>query len=159
MMTMGYRLRYFIAEDDGGLTRVPTARCHRWFSDDEALPPGRAGQELRLLEVVVDVDRRRVMNVLRVLPVRHRVREDGRLDASAAMRLALKRLDILDRARAGDPRTQIEELEADANYFWWPTDAQLEALGTVLLERPSSPTQLAELRATVFKPGDALRDP
>jgi len=153
---MGYRLRYFIAEDDGGLTRVPTARCHRWFSDDEALPPGRAGQELRLLEVV-DVDRRRVMNVLRVLPVRHRVREDGRLDASAAMRLALKRLDILDRARAGDPRTQIEELEADANYFWWPTDAQLEALGTMLLERPSSPTQLAELRATVFKPGE-LRD-
>ena len=123
---MGYRLRYFIAEDDGGLTRVPTARCHRWFSDDEALPPGRAAQELRLLEVVVHVDHRRVMNVLRVLPVRHRVREDGRLDASAAMRLALKRLDILDRARAGDPRTQIEGLEADANYFWWPTDAQLE---------------------------------
>ena len=56
MMTMGYRLRYFIAEDDGGLTRVPTARCHRWFSDDEALPPGRAAQELRLLEVVVNVD-------------------------------------------------------------------------------------------------------
>ena len=155
---MGYSLRYFIAEDDGALTRVPTAKCHRWFSDDEALPPGRAGQELRLLEVVVDVDRRRVMDVLRILAVRHRVREDGRLDASAAMRLAVKRLDILDRAREGDPWTQIEELEADANYFWWPTDAQIEALGTVLLKRPPSSAQCAELRAAMFKPGDAPRD-
>ena len=156
---MGYSLRYFIAEDDGSLTRVPTAKCHRWFPDGEALPPGRAGHELRLLEVVVDVDRRRVMDVLRVLPVRHHVRADGRLDASTAMRLALKRLDLLDRARAGDPRAQIEELEADANYFWWPTDAQLRALGTVLLKRPPSPTQVAELRAAVFKPGGTLRDP
>ena len=155
---MGYRLRYFIAEDDGALTRVSTAKCHRWFSDDEALPPGRAGQELRLLEVVVDVDRRRVMDVVRILAVRHRVREDGRFDASAAMRLAMKRLDILDRAREGDPETQIEELEADANYFWWPTDAQIEAVGTVLLRRPPSPAQFAELRAAMFKPGDARRD-
>lgn len=155
---MGYSLRYFIAEDDGSLTRVPTAKCHRWFPDGEALPAGRAGQELRLLEVVVDVDHHRVTDVLRILPVRHRVREDGKLDASTAMRLALKRLDILERARAGDPGAQIEELEADANYFWWPTDAQLTALGTVLLKRPPSPTQFAELRAAVFKPGDAERN-
>jgi len=86
------------------------------------------------------------------------VRADGRLDASTAMRLALKRLDILDRARAGDPRAQIEELEADANYFWWPTDAQLTALGTALLKRPPSPTQFAELRAAVFTSGDAERN-
>ncbi len=159
MMTMGYSLRYFIAENDGGLTRVPTAQCHRWFSDDEALPPGRAGQELRLLEVVVDVDHHRMMDVLRVLPVRHRVREDGSLDVSTAMQLALKRLDIVERARAGDARAQIEELEADANYFWWPTDAQLTAVGTVLLKRPPSAAECAELRATVFKPGHAFRDP
>ena len=155
---MGYSLRYFIAEDDGSLTRVPTAKCHRWFPDGEALPPGRAGHELRLLEVLVDVDHHRVTDVLRILPVRHRVREDGRLDASTAMRLALKRLDILDRARAGDAGAQIEELEADANYFWWPTDAQLTALGTVLLKRPPSPTLLEEMRAAVFTPGDAERD-
>ena len=122
------------------------------------MPPGRAGQELRLLEVVVDVDRRRVTDVLRILAVRHRVREDGRLDTSAAMRLAMKRLDILDRAREGDPWTQIEELEADANYFWWPTDAQIEAVGTALLKRPPSPAQFAELRAAIFKPGDARRN-
>jgi hypothetical protein len=32
---MGYRLRYFVAEEDGTLTRVPTARYRRWFSEGE----------------------------------------------------------------------------------------------------------------------------
>jgi len=155
---MGYSLRYFIAEDDGALTRVPTAKYHRWFSDGEALPPARAGRELRLLEVVVDVDRHSVMDVLRILPVRHLVRENRRLDASAAMRLALKRLDILGRVCAGDPWVQIAQLEVDANYFWSPTDVQLTALGTALLRRRPSPAQFGELRAVVFRPGDALRD-
>jgi hypothetical protein len=158
MMKMGYSLRYFIAEDDGALTRVPTAKYHRWFFDGEALPPARAGRELRLLEVVVDVDRHSVMDVLRILPVRHLVRENGRLDASASMRLALKRLIILERVYAGDPWAQIAQLEVDANYFWLPTDVQLKALGTALLKRPPSPAQFVELRAVVFRPGDALRD-
>lgn len=132
---------------------------HRWFSEGEPLPADRAGLELKVLEAVVDVEHHRVVDVLRILPVRHRVQEDGRLDASAAMRGALKRLDILGRVRAGDPWAQIEELEADANYFWPPTDLQLRALGTVLRKRPPSPAQFAELRAAVFRPGaDALRD-
>ena len=108
---MGYSLRYFVSEDDGTLTRVPTAKYHRWFSEGEALPAARAGRELRLLEAVVSVDHRCVVDVLRILPVRHQVREDGRLDASAAMRGALKRLEILERVDAGDAGAQIEELE------------------------------------------------
>ncbi len=155
---MGYGLRYFIAEDDGTLARVPAAKCHRWFADDEALPADRAGRELRLLEVVVEVDRRRVLDVLRILPVRYQAREDGRLDVSAAMRLAMKRLDILWRLDAGDASAQIDQLEADANSFWWPTDTQLETLGTALLGRPPGPSQAVELRAVVFRPGDASRD-
>lgn len=155
---MGSSLRYFIVEDDGTLTRVPIAKYQRWFFDDEALPANRAGRELRLLEVAVVMDHHRVVDVLRILPVRHRVRENGRLDARSAMRLALKRLDILGRVRAGDAWAQIEQLEADANYFWLPTDAQLRALGAVLLEGSPSPSQCAELRAAVFRPGDALRD-
>ena len=74
------------------------------------------------------------------------------------MRLALKRLDILGRVGAGNARAQIEQLEADANYFWWPTDVQVNALGMVLLKRPPSPAQFVELRAVVFRPGDALPD-
>src|SRR5688500_5737320 len=108
---MGYGLRYFIAADDGALTRVPTARYHRWFSEDEPLTLDRVGRELKVLEAVVEVDHDRVVDVLRILPVRNQVREEGRLDASTAMRAALERLEIFERACAGDPRAQIEELE------------------------------------------------
>ena len=43
---MGYGLRYFIAEDNGVLTRVPAVKCHRWLADDEAVPAERASREL-----------------------------------------------------------------------------------------------------------------
>ena len=155
---MGYRLRYFIAEDDGRLTRVTAVKYHRWSVDDEALPAARAGRELRFLEVAVEVERHRVVDVLRILPVRHWAREDRRLDVSAAMRLALKRLDIRWRVEAGDPSAHIDQLEADANWFWWPADARLEALGAALLGRSPSPAQLVALRAVVFRPGDARHE-
>ena len=154
---MGYGLRWFIAEDDGTVTRVPAATCGRWF-DGEALPAARAGRDLKLLEVVVDVDRHHVVGVLRILPFRQGVREDGRLDVSAATRLAMKRVDLLGPVDPGDAVAQIERLEADANYFWWPTDGQLRALGTALLKRPPPSLQLVDLRAAVVTPGRALPD-
>jgi len=86
---MGYGLRWFIAEDDGTVTRVPAATCERWF-DGEVLPAARAGRDLKLLEVVVNVDHHHMVGVLRILPFRQGVREDGRLDVSAATRLAMK---------------------------------------------------------------------
>ncbi len=155
---MGYRLRLFVAQDDGRLTHVPVVTYHRWFVDDEALLADRAGRELRLLEVVVEVERRRVVNVLRILPVRYCVGADGRLDTSAAMRLAAKQLDIRWRLDAGDASAQIDQLEADANWFWWPTDAQIETLGTALLGRLPSPVQVLELWGVVFRPGEAGGD-
>jgi hypothetical protein len=44
---------------------------------------------------VVEVKRRRVVDVLRILPVRHQADENGHLDASSAMRRAQKRADLL----------------------------------------------------------------
>ena len=151
---MGYGLRYFIAEDNGMLTRVPAVKYHRWLADDEAVPSERAARELKLLEVVIEVERRRVVGVLRILPVRHQADENGHLDAGAAMRRAQKRADLLWRL---DASAQIDQLEADANSFWWPTDLQLEALGTALFGRPPGRAH-AELRAVVFRPGDASRE-
>ncbi len=86
------------------------------------------------------------------------VRGDGTLDASAAMRLAVKRFDLLGPGFAVDAQTLIERLEADANYFWVPTDRELEALGTALLKRRPGPAERAELRAAVFRPGSAPND-
>ncbi len=154
---MGYGLRWFIAEDDEAVTRVPAATCERWF-DGEALPAARAGRDLKLLEVVVDMDRHHGVDVLRILPFRQGVRADGRLDVSAATRLAMKRVDLLGPVDPADAAAQIEQLEADANYFWWPTEGQLRALGTVLLKRPPTSLQLVDLRAAVATPGRALPD-
>jgi hypothetical protein len=53
---MALSVCYFVAEDDRMVTRVPRARYQRWFFEDEALPANRAGSELRLLEVVVEID-------------------------------------------------------------------------------------------------------
>ncbi len=125
---------------------------------DEALPANRVGSELRLLEVVVEMDHHRVEDVLHILPFRHWVRGDGKLDASAAMRLAVKRFDLLGPGFAADAQALIEHLEADANYFRVPTDRELEALGEALLKCRLCPGQLAELRAAVFRPGRAPND-
>ena len=97
------------------------------------------GRELRLLEAAVEMDHHRVVDVLRILPVRRWVRDDGTLDASAAMRLALTRFDTLWRVSTGDARARIEPLEADANSVWVPTDRELDALGTALLKRRPGP--------------------
>ena len=108
-------------------------------SEGDALPANRVGRELRLLEAAVEMDHHRVVDVLRILPARHWVRDDGTLDAGAAMRLALKRFDILWRVSTGDARARIEPLEADANSFWVPTDGELDALGTARLKRRPGP--------------------
>ena len=88
---MSLGVRYFVAEHDGTVTHVARARYQRWLSEDEALPANRVGSERRLLEVVVEMDHHRVADVLHILPFRHWVRGDGKLDASAAMQLAVKR--------------------------------------------------------------------
>jgi len=155
---MGLSVRYFVAEDDRTVTRVARARYQRWFSEDEALPAKRVGRELKLLEIVVEMDHHRVEDVLHILPFRHWVQSNGKLDASAAMRLAVKRFDLLGPGSAADARTVIDQLEADANYFWVPTDRELEALGAALLKRRPRPAELAKLRAAVFRPGRAPND-
>jgi hypothetical protein len=53
---MGRGLRWFIVEDDETVARVRGTTCARWF-EGAALPASRGGRDLKLLEVVVDVDR------------------------------------------------------------------------------------------------------
>jgi hypothetical protein len=72
-----------------------------------------AGQELKALEVVVEVEKRRVLNVLRVLPYRTRLGKDGRPHKDEARKQ-------MARAFSGNPTTideQIARLQADAELF------------------------------------------
>jgi hypothetical protein len=107
-------------------SRVARSRYQQWFQRRGAARE-QVGSELRFLEVVVEMDHHRVQNVLHILPFRHWVRGDGKLDARAAMQLAVKRLDLLGPGFGADAQALIEQLEADANYFWLPTDRELEA--------------------------------
>jgi hypothetical protein len=72
------------------------------------------------------------------------------------MRLAKKRIELQTPAQGRNGEASaIELLEADANYFWWPTDAQLKLLGSALLGERLDVEELVELRAKVFRPDDA----
>jgi hypothetical protein len=52
----------------------------------------------------------------------------------------VKRLDLLGPGSGADAPALIEQLDADANYCWLPTDRELEDLGPALLKsRPDLP--------------------
>jgi hypothetical protein len=73
-----------------------------------------------------------------------------------ALALAKKRMNLRTHAQGqGGETSAIELLEADANYFWWPTDAQLKVLGFILLRERLSEAKLEDFRAKVFRPGAA----
>jgi hypothetical protein len=66
---MGYTVWHFVREAYGRLSRVPSARWSRLWRGTERWPE-RAGQDLEVVEVTLEVDRRVVRRLLRVLPVR-----------------------------------------------------------------------------------------
>jgi hypothetical protein len=74
---MGVTLRYVVADESGRLARIPAARWERAFHEKESLPE-YARQELKVIEVAVEVHGRIVKQVIRVLPFRIRVRPNGR---------------------------------------------------------------------------------
>ncbi len=132
---MGIALRYVIAEESGRFARVPTARWDRAFHEKETLPE-YAGQELKVIEVAVEVQGRVVKRVIRVLPFRIRVRPNGYLDIRGHAKLAVRRLSLFTE-EVVNVEHEIAKLELDANYFWEPEQAHWRALSN-LLEIPRS---------------------
>ena len=141
---MGVALRYVIAEESGRFARIPTARWDRAFREKESLPE-YVGQELKVIEVAVKVNRRVVKQVLRVLPFRIRVRPNGHLDIRGHSEIARRRLSLL-LEDALDSEQVIATLELDANYFWEPERAHWTALSS-LLGVPRS-----ELERRIYRP-------
>jgi hypothetical protein len=127
---MGVALRYVIADESGRLSRIPAARWERAFHEKESLPE-YAGQELKVTEVALAVNRRVVEQVIRVLPFRIRVRPNGRLDVRGHAKLAVRRLSLFTED-AVDVEHEIARLELDANYFWEPEQVHWRALSEIL---------------------------
>jgi len=127
---MGVTLRYVVSDESGRLAWIPTARWERAFHEKESLPE-YAGQELKVIEVVLAVNRRAIEQVIRVLPFRIRVRRNGRLDVRGHAKLAVRRLSLFTEDTV-DIEHEIARLELDANYFWEPEQVHWRALSEIL---------------------------
>ena len=121
---MGYTVWHFLRQANGRLLRVLSARWWRLWRSTERWPE-RAGQDLEMLEVTLEVDHRAVRHLLRVLPIRLRVADDGHLDQEQHSR-PVRRLDgVFREDRPPSLAELVGQLEADANYFWEPMSPDL----------------------------------
>jgi hypothetical protein len=117
---MGYTVWHFVVDKaTGQLRRVPAVRWSALWEGEIPMPES-AGREVRAMEVALEVHRRRVRRVLRVLAHWMMVRSDGLHDADRELQQAVEVV-----AAAHDP---IRALELDANRFWVPIEAHLVRL-------------------------------
>jgi hypothetical protein len=118
----------FVADPDGRLKYLPFARMMRLWGGTDLLSE-RAGEEVKLVLVAVEVDHRSVRRVLSVLPRRMGVRPDGTLDTAPAMQQVIEEMaERLGPVRADSPASAIRQLERDANRFWELEREHTEAL-------------------------------
>lgn len=130
---MGVSTRRFVATASGRIEKISSARVTRVWLQGESWPE-YAGQELKMLEVSVEVDRTRVLRVLRVLPYRTRLDAQGRPDPGELWR-AQERIRRALGSYIGRPPTideRIAHLQADASYFWEPTDSEWSQAAVLL---------------------------
>jgi hypothetical protein len=117
---MGCAAWHFVVDEaTGDLKRVPAVLWSA-LRNGEIPMPEWAGRQVRAMEVALEVHRRRVQRVLRVLAHRMIVRSDGLHDADRELQQAMEVV-----VAAHDP---IRALELDANRFWVPIEAHLVRL-------------------------------
>jgi len=85
---------------------------------------------VKTLSVTLEIERRLILRVVRILPIRVRTKDSGRVDLRAAKERMV--------AAMGDyinPQTDeraIARLQRDASYFWVPSEAHWLALSRLL---------------------------
>ena len=122
-------LRYFIADETGGLAAMSQARSHRILSGKGSMSE-YAGRDLKWVEVVVEVERRTIRRVLRVLPFRITFDTSGQVDMMRRDTLAIER--ISHACKPPTVESLIRDLELDANYFWVLGESHWRKLSEVL---------------------------
>jgi len=110
---------FVVDEATGDLKRVPSVRWSALWNGEIPMPEW-AGREVRAIELMLEVNRRHVQRVLRVLAHRMIVRSDGLPDVERELRRAMEVM-----WAAHDRVDPIRELELDANRFWVPIEAHL----------------------------------
>jgi hypothetical protein len=108
---------HFVVDDaTGELKRVPAVRWSALWNGEIPMPEW-SGREARAIELALEVHRRRVQRVLRVLAYRMIVRSDGLHDVDRELKRTMEVV-----SAAHDP---IRALELDASRFWVPIEAHL----------------------------------
>ena len=125
---MGITCRAFIADNDHVLS-IPLARWHRILEGKEILPQ-TADRELKTIEVVIEVERRVVRRAIRVLPIRMKADDRGRVDMDDLKRQAMERIPDPLAPRTID--AAIADLQRDASYFWPLVDSHWHDLSRLL---------------------------
>ena len=144
---MGFTVWLFLQQADGTFQAFSTARYGRFHDGQEPLPM-LAGQEVRLAEVVVELDQRRATRVCRVVWPKHRLNAAGQWDPrsrQAGIRAAMETLgapsgqDVL----AGKAPLSMDHLLAEIRYstenLWDPTADDLTHLCTAVNQRAKRP--------------------
>jgi hypothetical protein len=121
---MGYTIRHLVAKP-GGVEKISTAKMERVWLRDERWPE-YAGQELKILSLTLEVERTKILPVVRVLPYRTRLTADGLPDPGDVWRAKKRMARALDSYLSKPPTAeeQIAHLQEDASYFWEPTEGQ-----------------------------------
>jgi hypothetical protein len=135
-------LRYFIADETGGLAAMSQARSYRILSGKESLSE-YAGRDLKWVEVVVEVERRAIRRVIRVLPFRITFDTSGRVEMMRRGALALRRI-----FQPPTVESLIRDLEVDANYFWVVAESHWRKLSEVLR------VSVEDLKSALYRAAD-----
>jgi hypothetical protein len=135
-------LRYFIADETGGLAAMSQARSYRILSGKESLSE-YAGRDLKWVEVVVEVERRAIRRVIRVLPFRITFDTSGRVEMMRRGALALQRI-----FQPPTVESLIRDLEVDANYFWVVAESHWRKLSEVLR------VSVQDLKSALYRAAD-----
>jgi hypothetical protein len=109
--------------------------------------PECAGQEVKLMEVALEVDRTRILRVLSALPHRVQFTADGRPNPDDPWN-AKTRIERAFTSTSPTAEEQIEHLQADASYFWEPTENEWAKAAYLIGVR------VADLRKAKFRPRD-----
>lgn len=146
---MGYSLRFLVAKN-GRVQKISAAKLNCVHFDGERWPEV-AGQELKLMELALEVDRTRILRVLRVLPYRAQFDADGRPHPGELQNAHKRMVRALDSytSKSTSVEREIAQLEADASYFWEPTEGEWLLAAELLGVRAS------DLKKAKFRPPDA----
>jgi hypothetical protein len=118
---MGHTSRHLVAKP-GGVEKLSTAKLHRvWLRGEQWAE--YAGQELKVMEVALEVERTKILRVVRVLPYRTRFDADGRPHPDELWN-AKKRMARTLEVKPPTAEEQIAHLQEDASHFWEPTESE-----------------------------------